>query len=169
MIAGAQGLYQGDRDDAEFELGNRGLNLEALGGLRGLRTDVPGEVAMYEDLIGQGMRDRMGGIRGNLQDRMGYNQNKGFGGYLMDGLGMVAGGLPMLLGGGDKDDPKKGSGQQPVYPEPNPNEPSSPDAGSGRQNFSRFTYGPQIENPMQRYQGGFGSTPRRYSSNYGRY
>lgn len=73
---GINGLRDLEGQDAQFDLANRGLTLEALQGLRGLRTDTPGEVAMYEGAIGNNLQSGAAANRGNIQDRMQYNPNQ---------------------------------------------------------------------------------------------
>lgn len=97
---GISGLGELDRADKSYDLENQGLDLQALGGLRGLRSDTPGEVAMYERLLQEAMAGGAGARRGLIQDRMQYNPNKSFiervGPYLNLGAGLAG----AIFGGG---------------------------------------------------------------------
>lgn len=73
---GIEGLGRRDSEDAQYDIANRGLELEALGGIRGLRTDQPGEVGMYEGLLQNAMQGRSGNAQNLLQQRMQYNPNQ---------------------------------------------------------------------------------------------
>lgn len=88
---GIEGLSKEDSLDNENDYRNRALYLEGLGGLRGLRTDTPGEVGMYESLIGQGMGAGAGARRGILSDRMQYNPNRSFAERISPYVNMVGG------------------------------------------------------------------------------
>lgn len=73
---GIEGLARKDSEDSQYDIANRGLELEALGGIRGLRTDAPGEVGMYEGLLQNAMQGRSGNAQNLLQQRMQYNPNR---------------------------------------------------------------------------------------------
>lgn len=66
------GIEGMDRSD----MASRADRLAALSGIRGLRTDTPGEVGMYEDEILSSMGQGAGNRRGLLQDRAAYNPNQ---------------------------------------------------------------------------------------------
>lgn len=58
-----------------FDTQNAGLNLDALSGLRGLRSDVPGEeFGLYKMLL-DNMSGREGATGGNIGQRMQYDPN----------------------------------------------------------------------------------------------
>ncbi len=98
-LAGAEGLSR--EDMADYDASSRGAELElgALGGMRGLRTDTPGEVALYEDAVSGGMAGGAGARRGILNDRMAYNPNRSFAERLSPYLNMAGGVAGTLMGG----------------------------------------------------------------------
>jgi hypothetical protein len=73
---GISGLRDLEGQDAQTDLANRGLTLQALQGLRGLRTDTPGEVSMYEGAIGNNMNAGANNRSNILQQRAAYNPNQ---------------------------------------------------------------------------------------------
>lgn len=105
---GIEGLNRGyefdresDRYDRNFEAQNR---LAALEGMRGLRTDTPGEVGMYEEELLNSLMGGAGARRGLLQDRAAYNPNQNwfdkYGMPLLNAGAGVIGGLASRTGGG---------------------------------------------------------------------
>ena len=72
---GIEGL---DRDYNTGQDRDAQTRLAAIGGIRGLRTDTPGEVGMYEDELFNSLTGGAGARRGLIQDRMQYNPNRSF-------------------------------------------------------------------------------------------
>lgn len=97
---GIEGLSREDSLDTDNSYRNRALYLEGLGGLRGLRTDTPGEVNMYENAVQGGMGAGAGARRGILNDRMQYNPNRSFAERISPYLNMAAGAAGAFAGGG---------------------------------------------------------------------
>jgi len=134
----------------------------ALGGLQDMYGAVPGEENMYMDQINNGRQIRGGQQGANLDRRMQYNPNRSFMDQVGQGLGAVA---PIFSAfGGGFGNNRGGSRGQPGGPTQDPFRDFSPDAnasGYGRQNFSRFQQGQQVQNPFQQYQRGFGTNPQQ--------
>lgn len=75
---GISGMADLDKFDSQSSAQHQGQLLQALQGMRGLRTDTPGEVGMYEDVLQNTMQGGASNRRGLLQDKMAYNPNKSF-------------------------------------------------------------------------------------------
>jgi len=114
-LAGLSGLY-GQRQQGRLagmsgmgDLAN--VRLGALNSLRGLRSDTPGEVGLYQGGVESGL-GMYGNQRGsNLNQRMQYTPNRDF----LDNLGRVAGvAAPFVSafagGGGNMPNPFRGRG-----------------------------------------------------------
>lgn len=94
---GIEGMDSVHRDNNENQRAGLEARLAALGGIRGLRTDTPGEMALYGDELQNTMVNRSSAIGNNLGQRAAYNPNVNF----MDKYGMplinaaagVAGGM----------------------------------------------------------------------------
>lgn len=102
---GIEGMDSSHRFDREFDSRDNDMDaqmrLAALEGMRGLRTDAPGEVGMYEDEILNSLMGGAGARRGLLQDRAAYNPNQSwFQKYGMPLLGAAGGVLGGFGGGG---------------------------------------------------------------------
>jgi hypothetical protein len=99
--AGAANSRQGYEDQMEQLRLKEGLRSEGLSGLYGLRGQVPGEVANYDQNILQGIGGRGGlvndqlGMRYNAQgnNTNGWQQAAQIGGQILGGAGGIAGGL----------------------------------------------------------------------------
>lgn len=70
---GIEGLARSDMFDSENDYRNRGLDLAAIEGMRGLRTDTPGEVDLYERSQLAGMGQRNQATAGMIDRNMAYN------------------------------------------------------------------------------------------------
>jgi hypothetical protein len=90
---GAEGLQSG------LETG-RAQEQSALTGLRGLRTDVPGELALYERLMAEVLRDRASTQQGALKLDASYNPRSDRLGQASQIMGMLGPLLSMFGGGG---------------------------------------------------------------------
>lgn len=99
-LAGAGGLAQEDATENDNRYRNGALELEALGGIRGLRTDTPGEVNMYEGYRANGMGAGAAGRSNILQQRAAYNPNRSFAERLSPYVNMAAGAAGTIFGGG---------------------------------------------------------------------
>lgn len=140
----------------------------ALGGMQDMYTSAPGEEGMFMDQINQGRQIRGNQQGANLDRRMQYNPNRstwdqvtsgikdvagiaapffgGFGGSPFGGFGGGGGGYASTQGGGYGD------------------------ARTGQpQDFMRYTQGPQINNPFNQYQRGFGTQVPQKPNPFRRY
>lgn len=90
-LSGLSGLY-GQRQQGRLAgmsgMGDlAGAKVGLLNSLRGLRTDTPGEVALYQGGVESGLGMRGNQAANNLNQRMAYNPNEGF----LDKVGRYAG------------------------------------------------------------------------------
>lgn len=107
-LAGLSGGFGVAEAGGRYDLANRGLDLEALSGMRGLRTDQPASDALYNLLLGTiGQRGELAG--GNLQRRMAYNPNKGFMDHLKEILGPLSEGAATYFAPGIASKLRRGS------------------------------------------------------------
>lgn len=73
---GIEGMDSVSRDNSANQRAAMEARLAAIGGIRGLRTDTPGEVGMYEDEVAGSLGGGASARRGLLQDRASYNPNQ---------------------------------------------------------------------------------------------
>lgn len=94
---GIEGMDSVSRDNSANQRAAMEARLAAIGGIRGLRTDTPGEVGMYEDEVAGSLGGGASARRGLLQDRASYNPNQSwfdkYGMPLINAAGGVASGF----------------------------------------------------------------------------
>lgn len=83
-MAGMEGMFNARNAGSRDALQAAGLELGGLEGLRGLRTDVPGEESALFDRILASIGQRGGLVGDNLKGRMAYNPNKSMWDRFMD-------------------------------------------------------------------------------------
>jgi hypothetical protein len=86
-LAGLGGFANADRSRADI-----------LGNLQTLRTQVPGEEALFEQLYGRAIEGDVDAQRSLLALRMGYNPNKSWAERNAPWIGAAAGLAPSLIG-----------------------------------------------------------------------
>jgi hypothetical protein len=97
---GIGGLADSDRFDSEMGYRNKALNLGAIEGLRGLRTDTPGEVNMYENNILQGMNQGDQARNAIIGQNAAYHPNQNWFQRNKEALGFGLSAASMLIPGG---------------------------------------------------------------------